>query len=75
MLLLLRCCCCGAIGSTASCLLKVNTNHPDFIGSRKSLGELIAKVARDVVAESESEDDDDEYDEDGGDDDGDEEVC
>ena len=43
---------------------QVNTNHPDFIGSRKSLGELIAKVARDVVAESDDEedDDDDEYD-------------
>ena len=37
-------------------MTQVNTNHPDFIGSRKTLGQLIAKVSNEVVPQNFDED-------------------
>ena len=40
-------------------MTQVNTNHPDFIGSRRTLGQLIAKVSNEVVPQNQGADDDD----------------
>jgi len=48
---------------------QVNTNHPDFVGSRRTLGQLIAKVSNEVVPQD--DDDDEEEEENDDDDDGD----
>ena len=53
-------------------MTQVNTNHPDFVGSRRTLGQLIAKVSNEVVPQNQGGDDDDEedYTEDDSDEDG-----
>ena len=43
-------------------MTQVNTNHPDFVGSRRTLGQLIAKVSNEVVPQNQGGDDDDEED-------------
>merc|ERR1712196_586668 len=40
-------------------MTQVNTNHPDFVGSRRTLGQLIAKVSNEVVPQNQGGDDDD----------------
>ena len=43
-------------------MTQVNTNHPDFVGSRRTLGQLIAKVSNEVVPQNQGGDDDDDDD-------------
>jgi replication fork clamp-binding protein CrfC len=42
-------------------MTQVNTDHPDFVGSRRSLGELIAKVSGQIVGNTGGGDYSDEY--------------